>query len=125
MISPYANLTNYSLSIQIHSIPKITNSHCAFKILILFQKSDLHATFWEHCFIIKQSLAVLFLSKFLELETIWKWKVLDTIGIFVTHPKLASLFGWGISGREETDSFICLTNICFAEWFLRAEYSDK
>lgn len=26
---------------------------------------------------------------------------------------------------EETDSFICLTNICFVEWLLRAEYSDK
>lgn len=33
------------LSIQIHSIPKITNSHCAFKLLIVFQKSDLTLNF--------------------------------------------------------------------------------
>lgn len=48
-----------------------------------------------------------------------------TIGIFVTHPEVASLLGWGISGREERDSFICSTNICFAKWLLSAEYSYK
>lgn len=45
------------------------------------------------------------------------WNICDS-------PQACFPLGMGYFG-EETDSFICSTNICLAEWLLRAEYSDK
>lgn len=125
-ISLFTNLTKYSLSIQMCSILKIASSHCAFKILNCFTKIWFTPNFSgvlflykakPHCADVSHQIPKTIDNMEVEGLGYNNWNICDS-------PETCFPFGMG-DFWEETDSFICSTNICVAEWLLRAKYSDK